>query len=127
MNIEKLLIQRFEVIADYPNSIMKIGQIIESNKGLIYCDPEGDKYSDFPHLFKQLNWWDCRLISDMPTYIKSETKVVKPEWKMEEWKGKKYLRAYDTDAAKYNLSVYFNLELFKPTTEAEYMSFINKA
>ncbi len=60
-----LLKPRFEVIADYPKSIFKIGEITNGTD-LIYCDPDGPKYSDYPHLFRKMNWWEKRNIEDMP-------------------------------------------------------------
>ncbi|WP_319502548.1 hypothetical protein [uncultured Draconibacterium sp.] len=69
MTAEQLLKPRFEVIADYPKSIFKVGEIL--NGELIYCDTNGPKYSDYPHLFKKLNWWENRKESEMPKKITS--------------------------------------------------------
>jgi len=64
MKAKELLKPRFEVIASFPNSYYKVGNILQGD--LIFCDPEGDKYSDYPHLFRKLNWWEKRSIEDMP-------------------------------------------------------------
>lgn len=63
MNANKLMIPRFEIIADYPNLSYNVGRIIEPVK-------EGSNYYDcfdapsnnlicnpnkYPHLFKKLN------------------------------------------------------------------------
>lgn len=68
---EELLAPRFLVIADYPNSIFKVGKILSGDyEGRIYCDPNSCKYSDFPHLFQKLYWFEKRDKSELPEYIK---------------------------------------------------------
>lgn len=80
LTTEELLIPRYKVIGDYPGSIFKMGQIISIglNGGEnIYCDPQGPKYSDYPNLFKVIDWCDYLFstfgedaINHFPTYIK---------------------------------------------------------
>jgi hypothetical protein len=71
MTIEDLMQPRYKVIADYPgNTIYEVGHIIISRQGLVYCDPNGAKFSDYPHLFKRLKWWEERKIEDLPEYAK---------------------------------------------------------
>lgn len=135
MNAQELMKPRFEVIAVFPfcpvvikeqlervtNTLFIVSKIGENAN--VWHLSEIEKY---PHLFRKLNWWDKRNIEDMPTYIKSETQVVKPDWQLEEWMGNKYLRAYDSSAKKYNMSLSFKLQLFEPATEQEYLEFVKK-
>jgi len=62
MKAQELLKPRFEIIADFPNNYLgKIGDILEE-KGL----SKFWKISDYPHLFRKLNWWELRKKEDMP-------------------------------------------------------------
>lgn len=83
MTTEELLIPRFKVIADYPNSLFTIGDILKYNNVLgdfIYYDEEGivritPKY--YPAIFKLLNWWEERSIEELPEYVKNADGVYK--------------------------------------------------
>lgn len=77
MTPEQLLQPRYEVIADYPESNFKIGQIIS----FIPVDPtDGWELADiaynkricpnYPNIFKPLSWWEHRAPDDMPEYVK---------------------------------------------------------
>lgn len=71
MTAQELLKPRFEVIADYPDSEFKVGEI-EDRDWMKYVNGEDEtdgilwKISDFPHLFRKLNWWEHRKVEDMP-------------------------------------------------------------
>ena len=80
MNVEKLLKPRFKVIANYPKSFYKIGEIIDTGYELIYCDTHGAKFTDYPHLFKKLNWWERREEGDMPKYLKHQMDITTENW-----------------------------------------------
>lgn len=77
---EQLLIPRYLCTGTpgkqiWPGSIWRSGDIIEESKlhgDLMYCDKDGPRYSDFPHLFKPLRWWEYRQPDDMPEYVKSQ-------------------------------------------------------
>jgi hypothetical protein len=60
---DELLKVRYKVIADYPKSIHKVGDVL-------YCDENGPRMSQYPHLFKTLEWWEERAEDDMPEYVK---------------------------------------------------------
>lgn len=69
MTAEELLKPRFEVIADYPNYIFDVGEIIETERA--YRPVSFAKnLEEFPHLFRKLNWWKHRKEEDMPKRIK---------------------------------------------------------
>jgi hypothetical protein len=73
MTVEELLQPRWQVIADYPKSLYHVGDILNGgyrSEDLIYCDTNGPRWSNYPHLFKKLEWWEYRKREDMPQYIK---------------------------------------------------------
>jgi len=129
-----LLTPRFLVTTDYPDSKFKVGDILSPHFfcKFIYsnCDNTGglrlSEVKKYPAVFKELKWYEKREVSEMPTYIKSETQVVKPDWQLKEWNGHTYLRAYDTESAKLNISSFFKLNLFTPATEAEFINYQNQ-
>jgi len=125
MTVEQLLKSRFEVIADYPNSIFKVGSIINTSSDRIFCDTESEKYSDFPHLFKKLEWFEKREILDMPEYLKNDNQV----FKILEWIIQGGFFFGITSHIKREGCDLFHNSAFKymPATEEEFLSFINKA
>jgi|HubBroStandDraft_2_1064218.scaffolds.fasta_scaffold393611_2 hypothetical protein len=94
MDKEQLIKPRYKVIADYPNSEWKIGEIIQMESfGYLPMqlrdDPIESWLTDFidrgrkgnamypdwafepyPHLFKKLEWWEERELPQMPEYLK---------------------------------------------------------
>jgi len=73
MTAKELLKPRFEVIADYPCSILDIGEVFMTYEtGMVYAT-ENDKISalDYPHLFRKIDWWEHRKEEDMPKKLKS--------------------------------------------------------
>lgn len=67
-----LMERRFKVIADYPQSDYKIGEILDRDWSWDGNDEDGFKHSisQYPHLFKELAWYEEREDSDMPEYVK---------------------------------------------------------
>ena len=61
MTAQELMTPRFEVIANYPKMMYSLNQIL-------YCTSEYQSsfFSEFPHLFKKLNWWEYRTKEEMP-------------------------------------------------------------
>ena len=82
MTKEELLKPRWKVIADFPDSDYKVGDI-EDRNWTKYVNGEDDtdgivwQISDFPHLFKQLEWWEERTISQLPDYVKYNNRIYK--------------------------------------------------
>lgn len=69
MTIEQLMQPRWKVLADYPQSVYTVGEI------LFYKDVTssiGAFFREYPHLFKKLEWWEERKVEDMPMYLKHE-------------------------------------------------------
>lgn len=78
MTTEELLKPRYKVIADWPDNLFNLGDIlIESDIVEDWVQTDNflhglnkssvDKY---PHLFCRLEWWEERKPEDMPKYIK---------------------------------------------------------
>jgi hypothetical protein len=121
MTKEELMKIRYMVIQNAPLLTNKKGEIITCNHPYvtIECNFLFAKKVDidpdtYPHIFRKLNWWECRNVEDMPKKIQSKTQIVEPNWVQEEWNGFKYMRAYDTESAKYNIISSFRLESFVP-------------
>jgi hypothetical protein len=51
---------RYKVIADYPDSPYKIGQILTDMVGL----------NKYPRVFKPLEWWEGVPFEELPMYLK---------------------------------------------------------
>jgi hypothetical protein len=84
MTVKELLKPRYKVIADYPSSPFKVGEILSLiyrhyselrdvyiTKSAEYEDIvwEDDFFDSYPHLFKKLDWWEERKAENMPQYI----------------------------------------------------------
>jgi len=96
MTARELLQPRYEVIADYPKSDFKVGDIIQCSDDLVNDKDVGAflrkfkyNFDKYPHLFKKLNWWEHRKLEDMPKRlickaIKGDTEIQEiEEWDME--------------------------------------------
>lgn len=71
VTVEDLMKPRYKVIKDWPGmEFFRIGEIIITKSELIYCDGQGKKYSDYPHLFKKLEWWEERSKNELPEYLR---------------------------------------------------------
>lgn len=78
--VEELKMPRYKVIADYPNNRFSVNEIINLEKysgGYRYRWAEDwgmdnideSELKEYPHLFKKLEWWEEREISDLPEYV----------------------------------------------------------
>lgn len=69
LSVEELLKPRYKVIADFPWSIYKIGDIINSDILAI-----GARYrnglNNFPAIFKKLEWYEDREYKELPQFIR---------------------------------------------------------
>lgn len=79
MTTEELLNPRYKVIAPYPNSKYRMGEIINytDQSGSVTSDTFCQFYDKYPHLFKKPEWWEERDEKDLPEYIWIEGKVIK--------------------------------------------------
>lgn len=138
MTNEELMTPRFKVIGDYPNSLFKIDEILTGDER-IYCDENSKRYSDFPNIFKPLEWWEERNIEDLPKYLKFNEVIrtsftsINDEEEPFIHKVKVHQR-YSTDTYFRYSSFYefvsewkdqpYNYNQFLPSTEEEYLEYI---
>jgi hypothetical protein len=132
MTTEQLLAPRYKMIADYPGNSRPIGFIFTMDKK----DSEGWYtttgylqemfFTMYPHLFRRLEWWQEREISDLPEYIKelSTGKIGKVfEWHRIGGTTFFVINPYsDLQKAKW-----FNPDFFAPATHKQYLDFIAPA
>ena len=78
MTAEELLIPRYVVIGEYPDSNFDIGDILTPDRmnPTFFCDDKKipsaliEKPEKYPHLFRELNWWEYRKEEERPKYLK---------------------------------------------------------
>lgn len=138
MTNEELMTPRFKVIEDYPNSLFKIDEILTGNERL-FCDKNSERYSDFPNIFKPLEWWQERSLEDLPKYLKFNEEIrtgirsVNDEEEPFVHKVKIHQRYFENEDFRYS-SFYefvsewkdqpYNYNQFLPSTEEEYLQYI---
>jgi hypothetical protein len=66
MNNQEFNKIRYLIIADYPNSVGPVGNIIHTFK-----DIDTESYAAYPHLFQRLEWWEERTWDEIPKYLKN--------------------------------------------------------
>lgn len=125
--VSELLKPRFKVIADFPDSDYKVWNI-EDRDWTKYVNGEDEtdgvlwRISDFPHLFKKLEWWEERSQEEMPKYIKSIHGKICDEVLQYDFKNfGVYIKSFNSISA--------DIRNFIPATEQEYtqyLSLINK-
>lgn len=136
MTIEELLIPRWKVIAEYPNSIFDVGNILVNNSTqneyeyISWKDYGKDVYypNDYPTIFKKLEWWEDRNIKDLPEYVKKiDTEAVyKVFWN----RYKNPPKCIGIWFNRKGIDVCFNgqdqdfslLTIYEPATEQEYLN-----
>jgi hypothetical protein len=136
--VEQLLRPRYKVIASFWYNPFEIGQILLlylnsfNNWAYTFDDPCGDTtqvlesdFSEYPHLFKKLEWWEGRKPEEMPQYVKwnydphIDDPIMKNHVrKVEGWEQAGY-------GVKINIDV-IATKHWIPATEAEYNAYINK-
>lgn len=127
----KLLEPRYKVLADYPGSPFKVGEILKLNdsihptyahftngeKGIMV-----DEIDNYPHLFRLLKWWEERDVKDMPEYVSglnlhSRFMVLKVEWR-----HTTYLQIRNVEYSEWHaFSLYKNI--LTPATQQEYEAY----
>lgn len=130
MSIEQLLKKRYKVIAPkgyhYPNSPFLAGEILEQQQeGVWIVRTNGGVNSfydrrpeNYPHLFKELEWWEDRKPEDMPGYVQA----IPPIGGI--FKVDKFV-LHDGMPRVFcnNLTRRFTIGQVLPSTESEYLSF----
>lgn len=89
MTAAELMKPRFEIIVDYPNNEFgKVGDILGRDWGHY---PNGEEFepkwkiSDYPHLFRKMNWWEKRTPEQMPKKLMSILDDKGDTYEIEEW------------------------------------------
>lgn len=86
MTTEELLRPRIKMIAPVPEYGMEVDTIIEMYGDLMFELSPTYKLNltgvkRFPHIYKELHWWEERKPEDMPEYVKSHDQI----FKVKEW------------------------------------------
>jgi hypothetical protein len=140
MSIEALLVERYKVIAPYPHSPYKVGDVIKPNNGrfvltvtshrdefgeTVYSEHlhKSDVAKDYPHLLQPLPWWAERKPEEMPRFIKwtdpssGEIKL----FEVYKWVSNS-LGVYSADVK----DAYLFIRDVEPATEADYTAYITQ-
>lgn len=119
LTTEQLMQPRWEVIADYPGSAFKVGQILLKKLGRL----NPDKY---PGIFQRLAWWEFRTKNDMPEYLRIISEINGSDNRGHVFKAipgaynKHIAEGYSEDGKGFdNILIY----CFSPATEEEYNTY----
>jgi hypothetical protein len=118
MTVENLLKPRYKLIADYPGNMLKIGHIFE----LV----QHEFFSEYPHLFKPLEWHEDRKPEDICEYVKTN-----PERTIESFVSKVIsVELFDDGIGistenRLGKFPYTHSKYFLPATKEEYQAFVN--
>lgn len=122
--VEEPMKKRFKVIIRYPYSIYSVGDIIESPESkmsdvILLGDEWGDAcLSDFPEIFKELEWWEDIKEEQKPKYIKP---IKAPEYIFRvKIMHDTVVEHYGTDDIRVNYDL---LKRFLPATIEDFMAF----
>ncbi len=132
---EQLLNPRYKVIADYPESMYDLGEILTLSKGddkrftgQYYAFTNGgavtvewlDRYG---HLFKKMEWWEDRKADELPQYVISGYGKVD---KVISWDGVSNegvpMFWYKTQEGQTTAN---NVKWLQPSDETEYQQYLN--
>jgi len=118
--MKDLMKPRYLVIADYPDSLRKVGDIVE-------CEyPDTNRWdgvlhlAKYPHLFRPLSWWEFRDEKDMRGYFKCA------------WRGEIYcikIDKWEKDGSMYYYKIdgmTFCANYSTPTTATDYENYLNQ-
>jgi hypothetical protein len=111
--------QRYEVVADYPSSTYKIGDILHSD-----TENMSAFFGKYPHLFRPLKWWEHVPIDELPKYVKwvagDRIHVAKIDhYELNSLLGNVYAKTSNNESLLLG-------EQDHPSTEAEYQEYITK-
>lgn len=112
----------------YPHGDVFIGDVLTLDSlGYVYGSETGrwvgkSIVSEYPHLFRQLEWWEERNPEDMPRFIKGINGNIMFE--ISEFKVKE--NSYFIKGNKYPYPINKTLASYEPATEQEYFDYIIK-
>lgn len=117
--VEELLMPRYKVIADYPESPQsnQIGFIYDRNNK-DWSSWWFDQLAIYPHLFQRLPWWAERDVEDLPEFIKWDADGITRVAKVTGWDHAiSYVHLNNNNWSHLN-------QYDQPATLAEYETFI---
>lgn len=133
LSIDELMKPRIEIVAPWPICTkhstlepLSIGDVFQVN-------PDGSISKDsftvlnvakYPHLFKPLEWWRRREVSELPQYVRRSTGTIfkVDTWEIDEegepfmWLEKPIMKTKDWYPDSFD---------FLPATESEYQQYLN--
>ncbi len=135
--IDHLLVQRYEVQTNHPESTLKKGDILTRINGAQYRLNE--EYGtirniididSYPLIFREMRWWGRRDNEDMPQYVKIHSKI--PSIPEAEQYSVFKVRNHNIGGEPYcsfcgsefGFSLHYNC--LEPATESEYNEWQNK-
>ena len=129
LSTEELLKPRYKVIADYPNSDWKLNEILDRDWSWDGDDENGFAHSisQYPHLFKKLEWWEEREEKDMPEYVKH--KIDSEVYKLQKQSETTPSDAYCIKRASIGTESYYqwvSLYDLLPATYEEYEQYLSQ-
>lgn len=119
MPVNELLIPRYIVTLDYPNSPFHVKQIIE------ITEENKEAYSffdDFPKVFRKLKWWENRTIDEMPEFVRFDNKILKVEGWIQDLLGNPMPSVNGNDSINIKTNWHFRNEKTLPATKQEFES-----
>lgn len=129
MSIEQLMKSRFKVVADYPNSPFRCGDILEIVADPVdkwYCYRTGRTYNvevkSYPKVFQSIEWWQDRNPEEMPEYVWYDATGFSPKEKLIVLKVAKWVEEPDGEVwADANDPIgYCTYHMPRPATIEEY-------
>ena len=125
MSTEDLLKPRIKVIAPSPFVTDKVGDYLErrgvsefgfgiKTKGKMAFYPK-EAFKEWPHIFREMDWWEDRKLENLPEYIKSKRGNI--VHKVTKWLNTGLCRVRDKPYSCF-------VELFIPATREEYEQYL---
>lgn len=129
--VEGLLKPRYKVIADYPQSIWKVGESLPEFPPT-WCAENLDK---FPKIFRKLEWYEERKEEDMPDYLKRIKFAELLSWhnielnevvEVSKWIYQEKIGLCFFTKTEDNSQLNYDLSCFVPATYEEYLQYNNQ-
>jgi hypothetical protein len=86
--VEELMLPRYKVMADYPDSEFQVGEVLlQCKDGVRLVSLSRNMYVDWfkvekwPSIFNKLEWWEERKTKELPDYVRDDNGV----YKVKEW------------------------------------------
>lgn len=132
MNVADLMINRYKVIADYPESKYQVGFILTQIAGVTYRVNDSpfptaiNNIDKYPHLFRKLAWYEEGDVKDMPEYVK-EDKTGKVYKLLDESQDNRMYghRSDEMELRIFKYSVGYLGQKYSPASQHDYETFKN--